>query len=421
MFEKIIARSEAWLKGMAFDCQACGQCVLRQTGLICPMSCPKGLRNGPCGGTISGACEVYPDKQCVWIRIHNRVFTDLSTPDLLPSPDSALFNTSSYINYIKGRDKPGTTPLTYLELGKKRTALPVETDSKLEQKLKQGLFVKTCEIRSPRNPDFHHFVREAELVRDYFDAVNVTAFLNGKPSLPSPSTCVELVSLGIDPICQSAARDHTKTSFVSELLQNHLNCIHNLLCITGDSYKGEPKIKQVYDMDSSLMLYEARYLRQMGKIHFTGEKYPDPPRPFLGAAINPFTLPTEVPIRRLKQKAAAGADFIQTQFVFDIEAFQHFMTLYRQEGLDEELFLLAGIPIVISRGALNMIPHIPGVHIPAEIMDRLQMARDLRATGVQLGRELVQSVRKIPGVRGIHLMLLGSDHAVLKDIVEGLD
>jgi methylenetetrahydrofolate reductase (NADPH) len=418
VFEKLIARSEAWAKGMAFDCQACGQCVLRQTGLICPMSCPKGLRNGPCGGTINGACEVYPDKQCVWIRIHNRISRDLSTPDLLPSPDSALYNTSSYINYFNGRDKLGTTALTYLELGKNRTALPAATDSKLELKLKQGLFVKTCEIRSPRNPDFRHFDKEAELIRDHFDAVNVTAFLNGKPSLPSPRACAELVGLGIEPICQSTARDHTKTSFVSELLQNHLNGVNNLLCITGDSYKGEPKIKQVYDMDSSLMLYEARYLRQNGEIHFTAEELSKPPSPFLGAAINPFTQPAEVPIRRLKQKAAAGADFIQTQFVFDVESFQRFMSMYRQEKLDEELFLLAGIPVVISTQALNMIPHIPGVLIPDDLMQELQSSPDLRSSGIQLARDLVQSVRKIPGVNGVHLMLLGSDHAVLKDIID---
>jgi methylenetetrahydrofolate reductase (NADPH) len=357
----------------------------------------------------------------VWIRIHEKSDLDLSTPDLLPSPDSALINTSSYVNYFNGRDKYGTTPLAYLELGESRTTIPVQTRSRLEQKLKSGQFVKTCEIRSPRNIDFRHVRNEAQVVKECFDAVNVTAFLNGKPSIPSPRTCVELVNMGLEAICQSTARDHTKTSFVSELIQNQLNGVSNILCITGDSYKGEPKIKQVYDMDSSLMLYEARYLREKQKIHFTQESLAEPPRPFLGAVINPFTKPMEIPIRRLKQKAAAGADFIQTQFVFDLNVFRQFMSLYEQEQIGKDLFLLAGIPVVISKQALDVLEQIPGVTVPEEIMERLRISQNLKSTGVELARELVSSVAEIPGVRGVHLMLMGSDHSALMEVIDVLE
>lgn len=111
--------------------------------------------------------------------------------------------------------------------------------------------------------------KEAEVIRDHFDAVNVTAYLNGKPSVPSPRVAAELQRMGIEAIAQATCRDHTKTSFVSELINNHTSGVQNILCLTGDSYAGKPKIKQVFDMDSSLMLYEARYLREKSTVHFS--------------------------------------------------------------------------------------------------------------------------------------------------------
>lgn len=422
MFAKLIARSEAFCKGMMFDCRACGQCVLSQTGLICPMSCPKGLRNGPCGGTLEGECEVYPDRECVWVRIHRRQGKgSLSLPNLIPSPDPSLSFTSSYLNMLSGKDKAGREPMPYLDLGSNRVGMPAQTDSKFEAALRSGRFVKTCEVRSPRGPDLSHLRKEALIVRDHFDAVNATAYLNAKPSLPSPVAAGELVKLGMEPISQATCRDHTKTSFVSELIQNGMNGVHNMLCLTGDSYASVPKIKQVFDMDSALMLYEARNLREKGLIHFLQEPLPQAPRIFLGAAINPYTQPANVPIRRLKQKAAAGADFIQTQAIMDVAGFEDFMSLVRDEGLDRELFILAGIPVIIAAGALKMLPRIPGMKVPPEVRRRLEQADDLKREGVALARETVAQVRNIPGLSGVHLMLFGSDHSALIEVVEGLE
>lgn len=415
------ARGEAFMKGTAFDCRACGQCMLSQTGLICPMSCPKGLRNGPCGGTLGDSCEVYPDRECVWMRINRRRSGGLTTlPVLNPSPDAALYFTSSYANWAKGIDIAGTRALPYHEIPSGRIALPVTTQSRLEALLKAGRFVLTCEVRSPRSADFSHLYRELDVVRGSFDAVNATAYLNGKPSLPASRTSAEIVRAGVEPICQITCRDQTKTTFVSELINNHVNGVVNVLCLTGDSYAGNPRIKQVFDMDSSLMVYEAHHLRETGTIHFTGQAVADPPRAFIGVAINPFTRPINVPIRRLKQKAAAGADFVQTQLIFNLPGFRQFMESFCDEGLDRELFLLAGIPVVISRPAMQMIPHVPGVDYPTDIRQRLESATDLRAEGCRLARETLEAVREIPGVRGAHLMLFGSDHSVLSEIVDGI-
>jgi 5,10-methylenetetrahydrofolate reductase len=421
MFEKTIARIEALLKGMVFDCHACGQCVLRKTGLICPMVCPKGLRNGPCGGTLHGECEVYPDKPCVWIRIHRRVGTRVpATPELLPSPDARLYNTSSYLNLLSGRGSAASQPLHLLDLGVRRASLPARTSSRMEGLLKSGAFLKTCEVRAPRAADFTAFRRQALRVLGHFDAVNATAYLNARPSLPSPVAAAELAKLGIEAICQSTCRDHTKTSFIAELLQNQLNGVNNVLCLTGDSYAGVPKIKQVFDMDGALMIHEARHLGETGIVHFTGEKLNNAPKLFLGAAINPFTEPIGVPIRRLKQKVAAGADFIQTQIVFDMPGFARFMERAREEQIHEEVFILAGIPVVTSAAGLAVLPHIPGVHVPEAQMQRLRQAKDIETEGVALATELAEEASRIPGVAGVHLMLFGPDHAVLPGIVCGL-
>jgi 5,10-methylenetetrahydrofolate reductase len=417
-YKKLIARTEAFVKGTMFDCRSCGQCVLDKTGLVCPMSCPKGLRNGPCGGTLNGLCEVYPDKQCVWVRIHERTAKgSLLCPDLLASPDASLFQTSSYINRYSGRDTHARVPLTPLELGSNRKQMPIQTASGLERVLKQGKFVHTCEIRSPREADFASVRKDVQYMSGHFDAVNATAYLNGKPSLPSARTALELKELGMEPIAQATCRDHTKTSFVAELMNNMMNGVHNVLCLTGDSYAGSPKIKQVFDMDSSLMLYEARFLREHSRIHFTGVEMKQAPRPFLGAAINPFSTPANIPIRRLKQKMAAGADFIQTQLVFDLGLFTEFMAKFHQEEMDRDLFMLVGIPVVISRKACEMMPQVPGLLYPEKVGKSFRNASDIRKAGISFARDMIAEVRELPGVSGVHLMLMGTDHSVLPDVI----
>jgi 5,10-methylenetetrahydrofolate reductase len=370
---------------------------------------------------MDGKCEVFPERKCVWVRVHNRVDKGgYSCPNLLRSPDPTLFYTSSYLNYFTGKDKFARTPIEYLDLGVNRKTQPVQTASTLEQKLRAGQFVFTSEIRAPREAQPERVQKQALILKGHFDAVNATAYLNGKPSLPSPVASAEMVKLGVEPICQCTCRDHTMTSFISELITNKMNGVVNTLCITGDYYQGKPAVKQSYAMDSALMIYEARHLREKSVIHFTGEAMKEPPKPFIAGAINPFTTPINIPIRRLKQKIAAGADFVQTQVVVDVPVFRNFMRIFCEEGLDRDLFLIAGLPVVISKKALEMMPGVPGISVPQSVAGRLQNAADLVQEGVALAREMIQEVREIPGVSGVHLMLFGIDHKVLPSVVEGL-
>lgn len=420
-FARLFTRSENFAKGVLFECHHCGQCVLTPTRYICPMNCPRQLRNGPCGGSLNEHCEVFPDRPCVWVRIHNRQDSGgLSCPLLLRSPDPKLFFTSSWMNYVTGKDKLARTPIEYLDLGADRKSQPVHTESGLEGKLKSGRFVFTSEIRSPRSGSRDFVEKRGAALKDHFDAINATAFLNGHPSMPSPFASAILAQMGVEPICQLVCRDYTKTAFISELIVNQMNGVHNALCLTGDYYQGEPVPRQVFDMDSALMIYEARHLREKGAIHFSGDTMKNQPKPFLGAAINPFTTPHNVPIRRLKQKCAAGADFIQTQLILDLPVFRDFMRMFCEEGLDRDLFLLAGLPVIISDKAFEMLPGVPGVSLPSDVDKRFKGTTDIVEEGIQFAREMIAEVRQMPGVSGVHLMLFGVDHTVLPRVVEGL-
>jgi methylenetetrahydrofolate reductase (NADPH) len=420
MFIRTISKLESFIKGLVFDCKACGQCVLSKTEMVCPMGCPKGLRNGPCGGTTDEKCEVFPDKACTWVRIHKkrRLAHKSVAHECIASPDPSLFHSSSYLNRIKKIDVAAKEYLPSLNLPINRKLQPQHTDSLLEHRLKSGKFVYTCEIRAPREADYSSVHKEINLIRDVFDAVNVTAYLNGLPSLSSTRVAAEVRQHGLEAISQVTCRDLTKTSFISELLDCMMNGVNNTLCLTGDAYAGNPKVKQVFDMDSALMLYEARYLREFGKVHFSGQKLKKSPRPFLGAAINPFSKPNYIPVERLKQKVAVGADFIQTQMILDIQAFKDFMKSVCVEGIDKELFILAGIPVITSKKAFERLPEIPGVVLPDAIKKRFNECRDIKEEGFKFARELVKELKGIQGVSGVHLMLFGNDHSILPSIIE---
>ena len=421
VLSRAFAAAEFAVKKTLFDCRGCGQCVLRQTGLICPMSCPKGLRNGPCGGTVGGRCEVDRERPCVWVRIDSaRAGADLQASPLFDAPDPALFGSASVINAVTRADRPARTPLPWLDLGRQRAEGSARTGSLLEAALRGGKFAVTGEVRSPRSTDISAVMNQARRLHEAgFAAINTTSFLGGRPALPSGVLAAALQADGIEAIAQTTGRDFTRTAFVGELLALRRGGVRNLLCLTGDAWHGGAP-RAIFEMDGGLMLYEARWLAERRTVRFSGDAIADPPRPFLGAAINPSTTPVAVPVRRLLQKAAAGADFIQTQVLTSAAAMAEFMALCRSVGLHRELFILAGIPVVTDRNALERLPSIPGVDADADFMRRLRGATDLRREGVRVAIELGNACAAIPGVHGAHLMLFGRDHDALPEVRRAL-
>lgn len=416
MIRNLVDRCESLLKGVVFGCRSCGQCVLRANAMTCPMQCPKGLRNGPCGGTLGERCEVDASRPCIHVQINKRRHGGrVEAAPIMPAIDHALCNHASLLNAITGADRGSRDPLPALTSAGWADGAP-RTASRLELALRAGRFAVTTEVRAPRGADLTRMRKEAALLRGHFDAVNATAYLSGNPSLPSSVVARELQALGIEAVAQVTARDCTRTTFVGELFSLANAKVDNLLCLTGDWRVGRPMVKPVYDLDSSLMLYEARHLRDRSRIHHTGEEVALAPRPFLGCAINPLSDPIDVPVRRLRQKADCGAEFAQTQVLTETVRLARFMDLARAQDLPRRVAILAGIPVVTSAKALAHLNKIAGVTVDPGFAARLSAAADLRTVGVQAAIDLCAQARAIPGVAGVHLMLFGADHTALIDV-----
>lgn len=416
MINLLLDRGEAFLKGVLFGCRACGQCVLRANAMTCPMRCPKGLRNGPCGGTLGGRCEVDADRPCIHVKIHaGRHGGRPEAAPIMPAIDHALCNTASLVNACTGADRGSRDPLPAIASAGWAEGQP-RTASRLEAALRAGRFVVTTEIRAPRGSDLSRVRHEAEALRGCFDAINATAYLSGNPSLPSSVVARELQAMGLEAIAQVTARDCTRTTFTGELFSLAQSQVANLLCLTGDWRVGRPMVKPVYDLDSSLMLYEARHLRDRSRIFHTGEEVAQAPRPFLGCAINPLSDPIDVPVRRLRVKADCGAEFAQTQVLTETVRLSRFMELARAQDLPRRVAILAGIPVVTSLKALDHLHRIAGVVVDANFAAHLRAAKDLRAAGVAEANRLCAEARAIPGIAGVHLMLFGADRGALAEV-----
>jgi methylenetetrahydrofolate reductase (NADPH) len=416
----LLDRGEALLKGLAFGCRSCGQCVLRANAMICPMRCPKGLRNGPCGGTLGRRCEVHPARPCIHIRIaERRHAARAEAAPIMPPIDHALVGHASLVNAIRGLDHGCRDPLPALSTAPLLDG-PAHTTSSLEAALRCGRFVVTTEIRAPRGTDLQRVQREARTLLGHFDAINATAYLAGNPSMPSSVVARELQAMGIEAIAQLTGRDTTRTTFVGGLFELAHSGVRNLLCLTGDWRVGRPMVKPVYDLDSTLMLYEARHLRDRSRILHTGEEVALAPRPFLGCAINPLSDPIDVPVRRLRQKADCGVEFAQTQILTELLGFGRFMQLVRAQHLHQRIAILAGIPVVTSARALEHLQRIAGVQVDPAFIARLRAAPNLREAGIREAVALADAAHAIPGVAGVHLMLFGIDHRALVDVSTSL-
>lgn len=413
MAGRAFLKSEEFTKGLLFDCRMCGQCMLQQTALICPMRCPKGMRNGPCGGpSLDGKCEVYPDQPCIWVEIYERSrrFGLTGRVEKLQWPlDWSLQGTSAYGNVLNGKwftpkwkqvlDQPGSIP---------------RADTRLEEALVAGRFVVTAELGPPRSANAELVRKKARFLREKVVAVNVTDNSRAVVHLSSLAGCLILQEEGIEPILQMNCRDRNRIALQSDLLSASALGIGNVLLLTGDHQRfgDDPQATGVFDLDSLNLLALARRMRDNGEL-LSGEKIAVPPRLLLGAAANPEGEPVDLQVLRLEKKVAAGADFIQTQAVFDLAHFRTWMAGVRARGLHQETKILVGVLLLNSAERASFLrQHVPGMRISDALVERLVRAVDPKAEGRQIGRELIQSLGEIEGVAGVHLMTIAWEEAI---------
>lgn len=306
--------------------------------------------------------------------------------------------------------------------------------SNLERVLTKGYFAVTGELGPPKSHDAEVIRKKAALLKGVVDAVNLTDNQTAIVRMSSIAAGVLVLREGLEPIIQMTCRDRNRLAMQADLLGAAALGIKNVLCLSGDhqSFGNHPFAKNVHDVDSLQLLQILKGLRDEGKFQCGEEIKGGGPRFFIGAAANPFGDPFEFRPYRLGKKVAAGADFIQTQLIYDIPRFREFMKRVVDLGLHEKVKILAGVgPLKSSAAAKYMRDQVPGLIVADEYVERMEAAvanipkEDKKAraaawreTGIKICIEQIQQVREIPGVAGIHIMAIEWEEAV-KPIVEG--
>ena len=283
-----------------------------------------------------------------------------------------------------------------------------EKPSRLAQILGDGKFALAAEISPPRGVDLEAITHEASLLKDYVDAVNVTDNQAASVRMASISVCAILARLGIEPVAQMTCRDRNRLAIQADLLGASALGINNLLCLSGDHgrWGDHPHANSVYDIDSNHLLWMASSMTKTGCLD-NGKEISPRPNFFIGAAANPFAPPFEYRPYRLAKKVAAGAKFVQTQLIYNIHRFREYMTRVRDLGLDQKVYILAGVgPMKSARQASFMANKLAGMEVDPEIVYRMEKTpRAAQAEeGIKICCELIEQVREIPGIAGLHIM-----------------
>lgn len=287
--------------------------------------------------------------------------------------------------------------------------------SELEGLLKQGHFVVTGEIGPPKNADAGVIIRKAEAIRGYCDAANITDNQTAVVRMSSLVSAVHVLKAGIEPIMQVTIRDRNRIGIQSDLLGAYSLGIKNVMCMSGDhqSIGNHPESIGVNDLDSIQLIKAVSDMGEKG-CFVNGEKIEGVvPRFFTGAVTSPFLEPFELTLLRLQKKINAGALFIQTQCIYDIQRFKKWLARVEDLGLNERAYFIPGImPLKSAKVARYMQDNIPGIEIPEAIIRRMERAADPRQEGVKLVVEQLQWLKSLKGIGGVHIMAVGWEEII---------
>jgi methylenetetrahydrofolate reductase (NADPH) len=282
--------------------------------------------------------------------------------------------------------------------------------------LAAGRFAVTAEIGPPRGADRDAIARAAGHLRGWVDAVNVTDNPSAHVQVGSLAGCVLAAEAGIEPVMQLTCRDRNRIALQSDLLSAAVLGIPNVLLLTGDHpvHGDHPEAKPVFDLDGVQLVRTARTMRDEGRL-LSGRIVDPPPRFLVGAVENPFAPPTRFRAARLGKKVAAGAEFCQTQFVFDVAAFAAWMRQVVDLGLTQRCAVIAGVGPVRSLRAHEFLrTRVPGVVVPESVGRRLRgvPAHRVADEGVLMCAETIAALREIPHLAGVHVMAFGYERGV---------
>ncbi|MCB2145066.1 MAG: methylenetetrahydrofolate reductase [Deltaproteobacteria bacterium] len=292
----------------------------------------------------------------------------------------------------------------------------LKSGSNLEKVLKAGHFAFTGECGPPKGANVEHLKEKFEHLRGKVDAVNVTDNQTAVVRMSSAAASAIMVANGIEPNFQMVCRDRNRLAMMADVLGVYSLGIRNMLCLSGDHQKfgNHPQSKNVYDIDSMQLIAMVKKMRDEGKF-INDEDIDVPPKMFIGAAANPFADPYEFRIYRLANKIDAGADFIQTQCIYNMPRFRDFMKKAVDMGLTEKAYILAGVtPMKSARMAQYMAKMVPGMDVPEELIERLKGAGkgNQAEEGIKFAIEQIEEFKEMEGVAGVHLMAIEWEHRV---------
>ncbi|HEY5982203.1 MAG TPA: methylenetetrahydrofolate reductase C-terminal domain-containing protein [Anaerolineales bacterium] len=454
--QRVLQAVEIAVKGPLFGCRMCGNCLLQETAFICPMECPKGVRNGPCGGSTEDHCYVDETRPCIWYRIYDRAYRlnrQEMLLEVLPPMDWDKVGGETWGDVARQVGKLGTRKVAAGLLSRdvnKRARTwdsifrPVrqpdwwrgdsayhapahdQPASELERRLKAGEFVITAEVAPPVSTNLDRLLRNIELIKPYVAAINFTDSPSAAPRTASWACSVLALREGAEPVMQIAARDRTRVGLQSEVMGAADLGIHNMLCISGDSMKMSPAPRgrmDINDVDAVQMLWILRRMRDEG-IYLDGREIKAPPRFFLGAAASPFASEPRFQALREHKKVNAGAQFFQTNLVYDAARLEIWLDELARRGILDKVFILIGVtPLKSLRMARHMKDEIPGVVMPSSLMHRMETADkqgNPAEEGLQISLELIEQIRKFEGqgVNGLHIMAVGWEEIVPRLVTE---
>ena len=446
--KRALAKIELAIKGPLFGCRMCGNCLLQETAFICPMECPKGLRNGPCGGSTPEKCYVDESRPCIWYKIYERSFKlgrEALLLEVLPPMDWGKAGTDSWGDVFSQAKKIGAkkivTNLAARESGSVSKTLdsifrPVrqpdwwqgdslyhapkysEPASELERRLKAGEFVVAAEVTPPLSINTEKLKQNIELLKPYVAALNFTDSPSAIPRMSSWACSKFALEQGAEPVMQIAARDRTRVGLQSEVMGAAALGVRNILCITGDSMALSPSPRgrmDIVDIDSVQMLWIMRRMRDEGK-YLDGREMKTPPKYFIGAAASPFASNMKFQALREQKKVNAGAQFFQTNVVFDADALDEWLNEIAKRSILDKVYIMVGLtPLKNYKTAAYMNSKIPGVFVPEKVLKRMEDAKEKgneQEEGVQITLELIEKIKTKQGVHGIHIMAVGWEEIV---------
>ena len=449
---RLLARTERLVKGPIWGCRMCGNCLLQETAFICPMECPKGMRNGPCGGvTPEKNCYVDETRKCVWYAIYKRAEKTGRTETLLevlPPLDWDKVGTETWGDVVRQIRKVGTAKFIKGVLSKDKAHKtevwesvfrPVRQPewwkgdseyhpsscggpvSELEKRLRNGEFVVATEVTPPVGSGTGKLKRDIELVKPYVVAINFTDSSSARAKMSSLACSNVALKMGAEPILQIASRDTTRCGLQGDVVGLNDIGIRNVLCISGDNARIGPSptsSMNMVDIDSVQMLWILRRMRDEG-IYLDGRRMKEPPRLFLGAATSPFASDPVLQAIKDQKKVNAGAQFFQTNLVFDADRLDPWLEeLYKRNVLDKVAILIGLAPLKSYKIAEYLHTTVPGVRLPEDILQRMEKAGEAAPEeGVQIALEFIDKIKNKQGVRGIHIMTLGWE-AIVERLVK---